>query len=215
MEISSSQCKDISYSKEKGKKTIDNVKKKDTGYEFINSDVPPTTCSLNELHCKSYRGISETDADSVEKFRISKALEIKANPGKDMSTQIPKKKPLQDGKKVIKPDAIIIHTGTNDLTNGVNTMKHVRSIAKIIEEMKGGGDIRVGFSGITERRDHDLGERIKDINERLKRFCNGKGFLFIDNSNIDERSLNKKLLHLSRYGNRLFSRNLINALKGF
>ena len=34
-----------------------------------------------------------------------------------------------------KPDAIIIHTGTNDLTNDVNTMKYVRSITKITEEM--------------------------------------------------------------------------------
>ena len=103
-----------------------------------------------------------------------------------------------------KPDAIIIHTGTNDLTNDINTMKHVRSITKIIEKMKGGGDIQVGFSGIIERRDHDLGEKIKDINERLKRFCNSKGFLFRDNSNIDESTLNKSLLHLSIYGNRLF-----------
>ena len=59
-----------------------------------------------------------------------------------------------------KPDAIIIHTGINDLTNDVNAMKHVRSITKIIEEMKGRGDIQVGFLGIIERRNHDLGEEI-------------------------------------------------------
>ena len=74
-----------------------------------------------------------------------------------------------------KYDAIIIHTSTNDLTNDVNTMKHVRSITKIIEEMKGGGDIQVGFSEIIERRDHNLDEKIKVINERLKSFCNSKG----------------------------------------
>ena len=44
---------------------------------------------------------AETDADSVEKFRISKAHEINVNPEKDMSTQIPKKKPFQNIKKVI------------------------------------------------------------------------------------------------------------------
>ena len=33
-----------------------------------------------------------------------------------------------------KPDAIIIHTGINDLTKDVNTMKHIKSITKIIEE---------------------------------------------------------------------------------
>ena len=82
--------------------------------------------------------------------------------------------------------------------------------------MKGGSDTQVGFSEIIDRRDHNLGEKIMDINERLKRFCNSKGFLFIDNSNIDENSLNKSLLNLSRYGKQVFFLgNLINALKGF
>ena len=90
-----------------------------------------------------------------------------------------------------KPDVIIIHVGNNDLTNDVNTMKYVRSITKIIEEMKGGEDIQGAFSGIIERRDHELGEKIKKINERLKRFCNSKAFLFVDNSNVDENSKTK------------------------
>ena len=48
------------------------------------------------------------------------------------------------------------------------------------------------------------------------RYCNSKGFLYIDNTgNVNENSLNKSLLHLSQYGNRRFSGNLINALKGF
>ena len=106
-------------------------------------------------------------------------------------------------------------TGTNDVTNDVNTMKHVRSITKIMEEMKGGGDIQVGFPGIIERRDHDLGEKIKEIIKRLERCCSCKGFVFTDNSNIDESSLNRSLLHLSRCGNMLFSGNHRNALKGF
>ena len=53
------------------------------------------------------------------------------------------------------PDAIIIHTGTNDLTNDVSAMKYVRSITKIVEEMKDGGDFQAGFSGIIERRDQE------------------------------------------------------------
>ena len=81
--------------------------------------------------------------------------------------------------------------------------------------MKGGGQTHVGFSGIIERRDHSLGEKIKDINERLKRCCNSKGFLFIDNCNVDKNSLHKSLLHLSRYGNRLFFRNSLKCVKGF
>ena len=112
-----------------------------------------------------------------------------------------------------KSDAIIIHAATNDLTNHVNKMKNLRSITKIIEEINGGGDMQVGFSGIIKRRDHDLREKIEEINGRIKKYCNSKGFLFTDDSNVDENSLNSILLHLSRCGNRLSSGNLINALR--
>ena len=66
-------------------------------------------------------------------------------------------------------DTIITHACTNDSINDGNTMKYVRSITEIIEEMNCGDDIQVGFSGITARRDDDLSEKIRDINERLKR----------------------------------------------
>ena len=58
-----------------------------------------------------------------------------------------------------KLGAIILHAGTNDLMNDVNN-------AKFIEKVKGGVDIQVGFSEITERKNHYLVEKIKDINER-------------------------------------------------
>ena len=34
-----------------------------------------------------------------------------------------------------KPDTLIIPTGTNDLTNGVNTMKKVRKLVKVVREI--------------------------------------------------------------------------------
>ena len=83
------------------RKIIDIAKTKDTCCEFKNSDVPPTTCSHIEQQHKSYCVITENDTDSVQKFRISKTDDINANPEKDMSTQIPKKKTFHNGKKVI------------------------------------------------------------------------------------------------------------------
>lgn len=44
-----------------------------------------------------------------------------------------------------KPDMIIIQICMNDLTNDVNTMKYVRSIVKIIEEMNGSYNIQLSF----------------------------------------------------------------------
>ena len=45
-----------------------------------------------------------------------------------------------------KPDAVIIHAGTNDLTDGTNTIKQVRKITKTIQEMEDSGKIGIGFS---------------------------------------------------------------------
>ena len=44
-----------------------------------------------------------------------------------------------------KPDIILIHTGTNDLTNSVTTMKKVRKTVKSIEEMDSNNEIKLGF----------------------------------------------------------------------
>ena len=112
-----------------------------------------------------------------------------------------------------KPDAVIIHAGTNDLTNGTNTMKQVREIAKTIKEMEDSGKMGIGFSGIIQRVDRNFKDQIKETNDKLKRYCEGNGFVYVDNDNINEKSLNKSLLHLNKAGNKLFSKNLIDCLK--
>ena len=92
-------------------------------------------------------------------------------------------------------------------------MKHAKSITKFIEEMNDGDDTQVGFSGISERRDKNPCEKIKNIKKRLRRYCHSKGFLFIDNRIVYD-SLNKSLLHLSRYVNRLFFWKSRKCIKG-
>ena len=112
-----------------------------------------------------------------------------------------------------KPDAVIIHAGTNDLTNGTNTMKQVRKITKTIQEMEDSGKIGIGFSGIIQRADRNFKDQIKETNDKLKRYCEGNGFVYVDNDNINEKSLNKSLLHLNKAGNKLLSKNLLDCLK--
>ena len=72
-----------------------------------------------------------------------------------------------------KPDIIQVHTGTNDLTNSVNTMNKVRKIVKAVE-MDGNNEIKLGFSSITVRKDQDLEKEIKETNTKLKNYCIGK-----------------------------------------
>ena len=113
-----------------------------------------------------------------------------------------------------KPDVIIMHVGTNDLTKGVNTMPKVRKIVSAIHEVDGTRNIQLGFSSIIQKAGKYYSKEIKDINMRLKSSCSGKGLISVDNSNIDESSLNNSKLHLSKKGTQLLLQNILRSLEG-
>ena len=111
-----------------------------------------------------------------------------------------------------KPDIILVHIGTNDLTNSINTMSKVKKIVKAVEEMDGNNEIKLAFSSIIVRKDLDLEKEIKEINTKLKNYCMGKGFIFVDNANIKERCLNNRKLRLNRKGTTLFKKNIYKSV---
>ena len=76
-----------------------------------------------------------------------------------------------------KPDMIIIHTGTNDIQNKVNTLQKVRKVITTIKET----DVN---------DDQDFEEEINEINRKLENWWKDKGIKFIDNNNIDGTCLN-------------------------
>ena len=92
-------------------------------------------------------------------------------------------------------------------------MKQVRKMAKVIEQVKDSGKMDVGFSGIIERVDRNFKDQTKETNDKLKSYCEGNGFVYVDNDNINEQSLNKSLLHLNKADNKLFSKDLLDCLK--
>ena len=85
-----------------------------------------------------------------------------------------------------KPDTLIIHVGTNDLTKGVNTMNKVRKCVEVIQELDNTENIQIGFSSIIQRTDTDFSNEIKVISIKLKSYCYGKGFIFVDNDNLNK-----------------------------
>ena len=50
-----------------------------------------------------------------------------------------------------KPSEIIIHTGTNDITNDINYLNNVKKMVKLIRESD--DKIKISFSGIIARKD--------------------------------------------------------------
>ena len=111
-----------------------------------------------------------------------------------------------------KPNAVIIHTDTNDLTNGVKTMNKVKKLVQYIRENDKGKNIEIGFSSICYRADRDLEKEINDTNGRLKNYCSGNGFIFVHNSTINE-SLNKSKLHLNKKGTIVLAINIKSSLR--
>ena len=95
-----------------------------------------------------------------------------------------------------KPDCLIVHAGTNDITNGINSLNCAKKIIKKVKQIS--PNTKVVFSGLITRKDQkDLGKKVVEVNSRLKNFCAQKNIDFIDNTNIKEEHLGNKKLHLN------------------
>ena len=179
----------------------------------------------NNEHIKNTRNNSNNNTkkkiavagDSKVKFlrldeisSVNNAVNVMKHPGSTTDDMVDYVRPVTRKK----PDVIIMHVGTNDLTKGVNTMSKVRKIVSAIQEVDSTRNIQLGFSSIVQRADKDYSKEIKDINTRLKSYCLGKGLIFVDNSNIDESCLNNSKLHLSKKGTQLLSQNILRSLEG-
>ena len=81
-----------------------------------------------------------------------------------------------------KPDILIFHT--NDLTNGANTMKKVKKLVNVVREIDESEKIKIGFSSVIYRKDKNLEDEQNEVNVKLKKYCQGKGFACIENENI-------------------------------
>ena len=111
-----------------------------------------------------------------------------------------------------KPDFLLVHLGTNDLTNGINTMIKIRKVVATVEEMDHEKKIKLDFSSIICREDVDKTNEIIAVNDRLQKYCLSKGLLFVDNSNIDASCLNRGKLNLNRQGTSILADNFRKSL---
>ena len=96
-----------------------------------------------------------------------------------------------------KPDIVIVHSWTNDLTKDVNAMSRVRKVVAAVTEIDTKGKIKLGFSDIVARGDINKVEKIVSTNNRLEKYCKGNEFFFIDYSNIDANCLNKSKFYIN------------------
>ena len=105
-----------------------------------------------------------------------------------------------------KPSKMIIHIGTNDLTNKIDTIPNMEKIVTLIQ--KESPKTEIALSNIIIRTDKkNMAKKINDLNKAIKDFCGKKNIDLIDNSNIDISNLSKRKLHLSQNGLNLLTKN--------
>ena len=110
-----------------------------------------------------------------------------------------------------KPDEIILHVGTNDLSQG--SVEQVScNIVKLADEIERNG-IRCTISSIITRKG-ELNEKGKQVNERLRNIVDDSSSLrFICNKNISFNHLNNGGLHLNKRGDGALVLNFINHIR--
>ena len=74
-----------------------------------------------------------------------------------------------------KPDAIIIHVGTNNITRDITMMKNIKKIVKLIRDCS--ENTQVLFSGIINREDRNHSDKISEINTRMASYNDRDLFL--------------------------------------
>ena len=91
----------------------------------------------------------------------------------------------------------------------------LKKLVKVIREIDVDEEIKIGFSSIICRADKNLEKERIEINTKLKRYCEGKGFIFVENNNINESGLNNSNLHLNEKGTMVFLQNIRRSLHHF
>ena len=103
-----------------------------------------------------------------------------------------------------KPNAAIIHIGSNDIPKkkpeNVNVNDLAQRIVNIGKKCQSFGVREVGISSILCRNKSDMNEVITNVNKRIEEICKENGFSFICNDNIRKKCLCKDGLHLRNEG---------------
>ena len=73
-------------------------------------------------------------------------------------------------------------------------MKKLRKLVKVVRETDESEKMKISFSSVIYCKNKDLEDERNEVNTKLKKYCKGKGFVFIENANIDESGLNDSKL---------------------
>ena len=110
-------------------------------------------------------------------------------------------------------DYFILHAGTNDLSFKKCSMEIMGSIINLERRLKNEIHDVIVSTIILRTDDKKLNEKEMEVNLHLKELTQEKNISLIDSSGkIKVQHLNKGKLHLTKYGSRILSNNLVNEI---
>ena len=108
-------------------------------------------------------------------------------------------------------EQVIIHAGTNDISNNTNYLRNVKMILKLVKETW--KDTKLSFYLVICCTDiKDISDTISTINFRLENYCKQQNLGFMGNENIKKSDLNSKGLHLHEFGSSKLAKNLLDFM---
>ena len=102
-----------------------------------------------------------------------------------------------------KPELLIVHIGTNDLTNNVNLLSNAK---KIVNKVKNTSDTALIFSNIIIRIDKKFKKDACRYKFSTKKFLQPKKYKFDIKRQHKKSHLGIKKLHLDRKGRSIFAK---------
>ena len=227
------------------KQTVDTTKTKDTKKTIQNDQSgeqnqeqrsKQTTMKGTEIQSKQTREQNQENGPKQAKTKSRKRITIVGDSmlngilyeglQKDHNVQV-KRHPGATTRDIVdyvrpvirkKPDCIIIHAGTNDLTSQEKP-DTISNFRKIIEEAKlESPDTSIVLSTAVMRKDKQAIDKkvsVPALNREIREFANAMKISVVDNSNLDVSCLSRKKLHLNEKGNAYLARNFLNFIKTF
>ena len=113
-----------------------------------------------------------------------------------------------------KPDIIIVHAGTNDITNNTKSLENYKKITDTIKSKL--PNCKYAISNVVMRKDKPaIADKVIEFNSRLSNFCSKNKIDIIENENLDGSCLSFKKLDLNKKGNSYLANNFLDFLHSF
>ena len=113
-----------------------------------------------------------------------------------------------------KPNIIIVHAGTNDITNNTKSFENYKKITDTIKSKL--PNCKYAISNVVMRKNKpDIEKKVTEFNSGLSKICSKNKIDIIENENLDGSCLSFKKLHLNKTGNSYLANNFLDFLHSF